>query len=88
MSVRESTCLEFAAHTKIADFDMPVISDQQIFWFDVSMDNVLCPATQFHFFENQVTNCKNHVTQSHHLYPKIPEAGGTTTIYRLWRHHF
>lgn len=45
MSVRESTCLEFAAHTKIADFDMPVISDQQIFWFDVSMDNVLCAAT-------------------------------------------
>lgn len=91
MSVRKSTCLEFAAHTKIADFDMPVISDQQIFWFDVSMDNVLCAATQFHsinFFENQVTNCENHVAQSHHSYPKIPEAEGTTTIYRLRRHHF
>lgn len=45
MTVRESTCLEFAAHTKITDFDMPIISDQQIFWFDVSMDNVLCATT-------------------------------------------
>jgi hypothetical protein len=55
------------------------------------MDNVLCAATQFHcinFFENQVTNCKNHVAQSYHSYPKIPEAEGTTTIYRLQRHHF
>lgn len=35
------SCLEFAANTKITDFDMPTISDQQVFWFDVSMDDVL-----------------------------------------------